>query len=428
MIYHTDSPLDDLLLVGLNYETTSVSLREKLSITDASLLDCLNNLSAHDGPNEALILSTCNRTEIYAVGVDSDVVINWAAEYFNIEIAALLEIVYILEGTRAVKHLYRVASGLDSMVLGETQILGQLKNAFRAADNAGMVGGVARKVLDSTFSVAKMIRTNTGIGVGSVTLPTAAIKVVQRIFGTLEESRILFVGAGEMIRLCAEYFDNEKKLGVSFTNRSLARAQSLASEFAGDAFPLSEMPERLHRYDVVITCTGSSSPILHTDVVAHAKGSRKYRPLLIIDLAVPRDVAPKVSELDDIFVYTIDDLGKIVAESQSSRFEAVASSEKYLEQGLSSLRHQFTRAIRVKVIKAFRERGNTISKFELEKALARLRNGEDPEAVVASLSRAIVNKFLHEPSQFLNREPDANDSQLIESLIESFDLNVEEDQ
>ncbi len=422
------SALDDFILVGLNYETATVALREYLSITDDCLTGCLKSLSANEGAKEGLILSTCNRTEIYAVGIGPDVVMRWIEGYFKLERDTLADIVYTLEGRDAVRHLYRVASGLESMVLGETQILGQLKNAFRAADDLGMVRGVTRKVIDSTFSVAKQIRTNTGIGTGSVTLPTAALKVVQRIFGSLKDSRILFVGAGEMIRLCAEYFDNEKKRSVSFANRTLERARSLSSEFGGDAFELLEISERLHEYDVVVTCTGSASPILHDDMVLVASSRRRRRPLLIIDLAVPRDVAPEVSALDDIFVYTIDDLGKIVAESQSSRTEAAASSAKYLEQGLRSLQHQFRRVDRVKVIKALRERGESIGRLEVDRALNRVKNGEDPEAVITSLSRAIINKFLHEPSQFLNREIHQDDSHLIENLVDSFDLNIEEDQ
>ena len=394
-----------------------------MAIGDDEIESALKSLQNSEGVSESVILSTCNRTEIYSVATSSDEVLKWFADYRGFSVEKLFPVLYRHTGEFVAQHAFRVSAGLDSMVLGETQILGQLKNSVRAAEAAGALGPKLRQLFDASFSVAKYIRTNTNVGAHSISLAAASVKVSERIFGTLATSKVLFIGAGDMNRTCAEYFASLNVRGMSFTNRTLSRAEALAGVLNGNFFPLNEIAQRLCEFDIVVSCTGSPIPILGKGVIQKAIELRRHKPMLLIDLAVPRDIEPETSELDDVFLYTVDDLGEIVKDGMRNREEAAREAEKIIKDRLIQFTAQLDRAKSVPVIKTFRQHGEFIRESELEKALALLAKGEQPEIVIKSLSRAITNKFMHEPSRALNDESNNEQMSLSDALKRLYGLD-----
>ena len=394
-----------------------------MAIGDDEIKSALKSLQNSAGVSESVILSTCNRTEIYSVATSSDEVLKWFADYRGFSVEKLFPVLYRHTGEFVAQHAFRVSAGLDSMVLGETQILGQLKNSVRAAEAAGALGPKLRQLFDTSFSVAKYIRTNTNVGAHSISLAAASAKVSERIFGSLGQSKVLFIGAGDMNRTCAEYFASLNVRGMSFTNRTLSRAEALAGVLNGNFFPLNEIAQRLCEFDIVVSCTGSPIPILWKGVIQKAIELRRHKPMLLIDLAVPRDIEPETSELDDVFLYTVDDLGEIVKDGMRNREEAAREAEKIIKDRLIQFTVQLDRAKSVPVIKTFRQHGEFIRESELEKALALLAKGEQPEIVIKSLSRAITNKFMHEPSRALNDESNNEQMSLPDALKRLYGLD-----
>ena len=394
-----------------------------MAIGDDEVESALKSLQKSAGVSESLILSTCNRTEIYSVATSSDEVLKWFADYRSFSVEKLFPVLYRHNGEFVAQHAFRVSAGLDSMVLGETQILGQLKKSVRKAEAAGALGPKLRQLFDTSFSVAKYIRTNTNVGAHSISLAAASSKVSERIFGTLENSKVLFIGAGNMNRTCAEYFSSLHVYGMSFANRTLSRAEALADALKGDAFPLNEVAERLCEFDVVVSCTGSPIPILSKEMIQKAIDSRRHKPMLLIDLAVPRDIESETSELDDVFLYTVDDLGEIVKDGMRNREEAAREAEKIIEDRVIQFSAQLGKANSIPVIKKFRQHGELIREHELEKALALLAKGEQPEIVIKRLSRAITNKFMHEPSRALSDESNKEQMSLSNALKRLYGLD-----
>ena len=319
----------NLLILGLNHTTAPLSLREKLAFGPEELESSINMIRAMFGApacggiKEVAILSTCNRTEIYCAAEEPSAAFRSLQDFLvqskHVSLTELEEQLYFLVQDDAIRHAFRVASGLDSMVLGETQIVGQMKKAVKTASHAGGLGLFLNQLFQKTYAVAKEVRSSTEIGAHSISLAAAAVRVANRIFGSLSESNILFIGAGEMIELCAAHFGAQNPQKVTVANRTVARAQALADQVGANAVSLAELPEILHNYDVVVSCTASTLPILGLGMVQSAVKKRRYRPIFMVDLAVPRDIEQEVSSLDEVYVYTVDDLGKVVQSGMEGR-------------------------------------------------------------------------------------------------------------
>jgi glutamyl-tRNA reductase len=399
-----------LLAVGLNHQTAPLALREKVSFPGELLRDALSDLRRHLAgvAPEIAILSTCNRTEIYCATPDLEVapaeVTQWLGRHGG-EAAgsakALTENLYQLPTQAAVRHAFRVASGLDSMVLGEPQILGQMKEAARAAQQTGALGTHLHQLFQRSFSVAKQVRSSTAIGSQSVSMAAAAVKLARRLFEDLRECHVLFVGAGEMIELVATHFAAQQPKSITIANRSTERGHKLAQRFGGQSISLADLPEKLPQFDIVISCTASSLPIIGLGLVERATKARKRRPIFMVDLAVPRDIEPEVRRLSDVYLYTVDDLGKVVQSGVEQRQGAVAEAEGIIETGVSGYMQWLGQRNLVPAIKTLHARGDALREIELEKARRLLARGEAPELVLAQLSQALTAKFLHGPTQWL---------------------------
>jgi len=402
-----------LFAIGLNHQTAPVALREQLVFGVDTLTSALRDLFGKRVAREAAILSTCNRTEIYCSTEEPDSVARWLADYHRLKIDHVRPHLYVHPDHRAVTHAFRVASGLDSMVLGEPQILGQLKEAVRTAESAGTVGLVLNKLFQRSFSVAKEVRTHTDIGNASISMAAASVKLAKRIFPTLEETHLLLIGAGEMIELAATHFAAASPASITVANRTLSRGEELAARFGAKAIMLTELPEQLARFDIIITSTASSLPILGKGLLESAAKARKHRPIFIVDLAVPRDVEPEARELDDVFLYSVDDLSTLVRDNLKLRQGAVEDAEAIiLEQSASFQKWLESRTV-VPTLRALREQGESIRSAELEKARRLLANGAQPADVLEQMSRALANKFLHGPSQALNQASAAERAEML---------------
>lgn len=392
-----------LFAFGINHQTAPLAVRERVAFNTDVVEDALHDLINKGAAKEAAILSTCNRTEIYCNTNSSEHPIDWLAQYHHLPRRDIDPYIYILPREEAIQHSFRVASGLDSMVLGETQILGQMKTAIDRAKGAGTLGFLLHKLFDHTFEIAKKVRDQTQIGANSVSMAAAAVKLALRIFPSISDQKVLFIGAGEMIRLNAERFAAENPKKITIANRTLENAQALASRFHGDAITLSDLAEQLAQYDIIVTCTGSPLPILGKGLVERAIKARKHRPLFIVDLAVPRDVESEVKELDDVFLYTVDDISGVVQDGIESRQNSVREAETIINSGVTKFIHWMESRESVPTIRALRDHAERSRRHELERAVRLLAKGEDPEKVLESLSNGLTNKFLHAPTQALNQ-------------------------
>jgi glutamyl-tRNA reductase len=402
-----------LYALGLNHLTAPLSVREQVVFQLDTLASALRDLVARPRVKEAAILSTCNRTEVYFNGQDAAPVVQWLEEFHRVPKSGLAPYVYTLPQEKAVPHAFRVASGLDSMVLGEPQILGQLKQAVRTAEAAGSLGLVLNRLFQRTFAVAKDVRTHTDIGSASISMAAAAVKLAQRIFPSITEERVLLIGAGEMIELCATHFAAQKPRSITVANRTLERGAQLAARFQADAITLNELSDRLAQFDIIVTSTASSLPILGKGMLERAIKQRRHAPIFIVDLAVPRDVEPEASELDDVFLYSIDDLANIVKDSLQIRVDAVREAETMIaEQAENFLRWLEGRVV-VPTITALHGHHDSLRLAELERAKRLLANGTPPDQVLDQLARGLTNKFLHGPTQALNAAGEAERAELL---------------
>ena len=395
------SPME-LVALGVNYQSAPLALREQVAFAADSLRPALLDLVRSEHVKEAAIVSTCNRTEVFCATQDPSQVLSWLARYHGVGHDALAPHVYSLPREQAVSHAFRVASGLDSMVIGEAQILGQMKDAVRSAEMAGTLGTVLHKLFQRTFSVAKEVRTRTDIGANSVSMAAAAVRIAERIYPSIEEQAVLFIGAGEMIELCAAHFCSRNPRRVVFVNRTLGRAEQLAERHSGQALPLSALPDVVAQFDIVVSCTASQLPIIGKGLVERALKTRKHRPMLIVDLAVPRDVEPEVGSLGDVFLYTVDDLGHVVREGLELRQAAVAEAEVIIADGVSDFMRWLESREVVPAIRALRDHAEAIRRHELERAMKSLVRGDDPRVVLEALSHGLTNKFLHAPTHALH--------------------------
>jgi glutamyl-tRNA reductase len=401
-----------LLAVGLNHNTAPVSLREQLALAPDQLGQAVVAARAwferidSRGSDEAAILSTCNRTELYAaskVPEPLDASAHFLADYHRLNFAELRPHLYMLPQRDAVRHAFRVASGLDSMVLGEPQILGQMKDAVRLADAAGGLGTYLHQLFQRSFSVAKEIRSTTEIGAHSVSMAAAAVRLSQRIFDKIAEQNVLFIGAGEMIELCITHFAAQSPKSITIANRTMERGEQLAHRFNGSAMRLASLPDQLAQFDIIISCTASSLPLIGLGMVERAIKARRHKPIFMVDLAVPRDIESEVGRLDDVFLYTVDDLGQVVQTGMESRQAAVAQAESIIETRVQSYMSWVDDRAMVPVIQDLHETSESIRMLEMERARKMLARGEDIECVLEALSKGLTAKFLHGPQQALHR-------------------------
>ena len=415
-----------LFTFGINHQTAPLAVREQIAFNAETLDSALRDLVDNGAAKEATILSTCNRTEIYCSTSTPTQAVDWLASYHHLPADEIEPYIYRLPQEEAIKHAFRVASGLDSMVLGEPQILGQMKQAVRQAEQAGTVGFLLHKLFQRTFSVAKDVRTQTEIGSNLVSMAAAAVKLAERIYPSISEQRVLFIGAGEMIELNAVHFAARNPKHITVANRTLERAQVLARRINGHAITLNELPEQLAQHDIIVTCTASSLPILGKGMVERALKLRKHRPLFIVDLAVPRDVEKEVAELSDVFLYTVDDLSDVVRDGLDARQGAVKEAEVIIDSGVNEFIHWMQSREMVPTIRALRDHAERQRRAEMEKALRLLAKGESPEKVLESLSASLTNKFLHAPTHALNQAHANEREAILEAVHRIYHLHSPE--
>ncbi|MGH6647420.1 glutamyl-tRNA reductase [Aquabacterium sp.] len=400
-----------VLTLGLNHTTAAVDLRgrfafavDQLGPALKVLHDRLTGIPQSSAQPEVALLSTCNRTELYCAlggswgGQDHHVhhaAMDWLANTGGVGPDELRRHTYMLEGGAAARHAFRVASGLDSMVLGEPQILGQMKQAVREADAAGTLGTTLHQLFQRSFAVAKEVRTSTEIGAHSISMAAAAVRLASQLFEDLGKTRILFVGAGEMIELTATHFAGRAPRSMAVANRTLERGEKLASHLGAQALRLADLPERLHEFDIVVSCTASTLPIIGLGAVERALKARKRRPIFMVDLAVPRDIEPEVARLDDVYLYTVDDLSALVQTASEKRLAAVTQAEAIIETGVQGFVHWLDQRTTVPLIQALNSQADAWRATELARARKLLAKGEDIEAVLDTLSRGLTQKMLH---------------------------------
>jgi len=413
-----------LFALGLNHQTAPLEIRERVAFATHALEGALGELVRGRAANEAAILSTCNRTEIYVSAGETQGAAAWFAEYHRLRPDDLSPYLYTLPREQAVRHAFRVASGLDSMVLGEPQILGQLKEAVRVAESAGTLGTVLHKLFQRSFAVAKEVRTTTQVGANSVSMAAAAVKLAARIYPSLKDQKVLFIGAGEMIELCATHFAAQAPARLTVANRTLERAHALAHRFNGQAIELRSLAEHLHEHDIVVSCTASSLPILGKGLVERALKSRRRRPMFMVDLAVPRDIEPEVAGLDDVFLYTVDDLQEIVQGNLDARRSSVQQAEAIIETQVGQFMHWMAAREAVPLIRRLREQAEQARQHEVERALRLLHRGDDPKQVLEALSQGLTNKLIHGPTQALNEATDDERRSLGEAIARLFRLRT----
>lgn len=392
-----------LLAYGINHRTASVDLREKLAFSPERVISALNEVRAEARLREVAILSTCNRTELYcsAEQEDSGPLLNWLGDYHALPMDQISRCVYEFWNEAAVRHIMRVASGLDSMVLGEPQILGQLKSAYSVAQQAKTVGPELGRLFQYSFSTAKQVRTETGIGTNPVSVAFASVKLAKRIFADLADTKVLLVGAGETVELVARHLKEQGVKHMTVANRTLSRANAVAEEFSARAITLSDIPLALPQADIVISSTASPLPILGKGAVEHALKLRKHKPMLMMDIAVPRDIEEEVGELADVYLYTVDDLQQVVEENRRQRQEAAHKAEELVDSSLSAFMESLKSLEAVDSIRSYREKMETLRQMELEKALQQIRSGADPEEALQRMSRSLMNKVMHAPTTTL---------------------------
>jgi glutamyl-tRNA reductase len=412
-----------LFALGINHHTAPLAVREQVTFDLARLPLALNDLLHAKPVREAAILSTCNRTELYCAAEKAEVAADWLAEYHDLSPGHIRPYLYQYPHRDAVRHMFRVASGLDSMVLGEPQILGQMKQAARMAEEAGTLGTLLNKLFQRTFAVAKEVRSTTAIGANIVSMAAASVHLSARIFEDLSKQRVLCIGAGEMIELCAAHFAGQNPARLTIANRTVERGEVLAARFSGDAMRLDELGDRLAEYDIVVACTASPLPIVGLGMVERALKLRRHRPMVMVDLAVPRDVEEEVGRLDDVFLYTLDDLGQIVEQGLESRQAAVIEAEAIIDGQVHDFLQWVDAREVVPMIRALRDNAERARRHELEHALKLLRRGDDPAQVLDVLSRGLTNKLLHGPTNALNQAEGDERARLAELVSRIFRLH-----
>jgi glutamyl-tRNA reductase len=416
----------ELFAVGLNYQSAPLALRERLAFSAEHLQEALRTLTLGVKTREAAILSTCNRTEVYCASHNNAhlkaELIEWLAINRNISSHELSQHVYLLPQQAVMRHAFRVASGLDSMVLGEAQILGQMKQAARSAKEAGTLGPLLHQLFQRTFSVAKEVRSQTEIGAHSVSMASAAVKLASRIFGDLSKRRVLLIGAGEMIQLCATHFAAHYPKNITIANRSPYRAHQLAQAYGASVIGLAQVPEQLAQSDIVISCTASTLPLIGLGMVEAACKKRKHEPMFMLDLAVPRDIEEQVSKLEDIFLYTVDDLSEIVNEGREHRAAAIEQAEAIIENQVQGFMRWVNERSLVPIIQEIQQQACNIAQLELEHARKQVAKGSQADDVLKLMANRMSAKFMHGPMQALHQASPEERDILLKWLPQLFNI------
>ncbi|MGH8821526.1 MAG: glutamyl-tRNA reductase [Rhodoferax sp.] len=384
--------------LGINHTTAPLDLRGRFAFAVDQIQPALRGLRASLARHpEVAIISTCNRTEIYCAGeiMVAGHAMDWLAHTAGVSPELLRSHAYTLEDGPAARHAFRVASGLDSMVLGEAQILGQMKDAVRAAEQVGALGTTLNQLFQRSFAVAKEVRTATEIGAHSISMAAAAVRLAGQLFEDLGQIRVLFVGAGEMIELAATHFAAKNPKAIVIANRTLERGEKLASRFGGEVMRLADLPARLHEFDAVVSCTASTLPLIGLGAVERALKARRHRPMFMVDLAVPRDIEAEVKALQDVYLYTVDDLAAVVQTGQANRQAAVAQAEAIIDAGVQSFMHWMDQRGSVPLIQQLNAQADEWRNAELARARKLLARGEDVDAVLEALSKGLTQKILH---------------------------------
>lgn len=414
------------LTLGINHRTAPVEIRERVAFTPERMAEAFSELRAASGASEAAILSTCNRTELYLAGDDdcAPAVLRWLAGFHELDVADLENVLYVHRDSDAVRHMMRVSAGLDSMVLGEPQILGQLKDAYALARKHNATGSFLSRLFEHTFSVAKRVRTQTAIGENPVSVAYASVSMAQHIFADMSRNKALLIGAGKTIELVARHLHEAGVRNFLVANRTLERAQALAEAHNGKGILLSEIPDHLSDVDIVISSTASPLPILGKGAVERALKKRKHRPYFMVDIAVPRDIEPEVASLADVYLYTVDDLRQVIEENVRSREGAAREAEHLIASGVQDFLEQLRALDAVSTLKLFRQRAEVLRDTETDKALRALRNGADPETVLRSMARGLTNKLLHQPSIQVRKATAEGRAEVTECLRELYQLDA----
>lgn len=413
-----------LLAFGINHTTAPLALRERVAFAPESVEDSLRQAQTQAGLAEVTILSTCNRTEIYA-STEGEVerLIEWLVTHTSISMAELARCYYCYRDEDAVRHMMKVAGGLDSLVLGEPQILGQMKSAYAVAREAGTLGSTLHHAFQQVFNIAKRVRSETAIGENPVSVAYAAVTLAQQIFSNLKQDTALLIGAGETIELVARHLAEQGIHRMIVANRTLDRARRLAAEFSAEAILLADIPEYLPRADIVISSTASQLPILGKGAVESALKKRKHKPMFMLDIAVPRDIEEQVGDLPDVYLYTVDDLHAVIDENKKTRLAAADEAEEIISQGVEGYRRQLRELDVVSTIRAYRGQMEALRDAEVQKALRTLQAGGDPAQVLQQLGRNLTNKMIHTPTTALKDASVQGRHEVIRVAQELFDLS-----
>jgi len=416
-----------LLAFGLNHTTAPLEVREKVTFGSDIVADALLELSNQGGIDEAAILSTCNRTEIYC-SIDAQfrqAPIDWFSDFHGIKQKELQPYLYTHPDASAVKHMLRVASGLDSMVLGEPQVLGQLKNAYHTAVDTGSIGQLLSRLFQHSFTVAKQIRNNTAIGSHPVSIAFAAVRLAQQIFGDLSQQTALLIGAGETIELVAKHLNKCGLHRMIIANRTLERSQQVATEFSAYAITLGDIPEHLDEADIIISSTASQLPILGKGTIENAIKKRNHRPMFFVDIAVPRDIEPEAGDLDDVYLYSVDDLKEVIDENMRNRRQAALQAEEIIDTQVLQFMQWLNSLDAVSTIRALRDQAETIQQEVAKTASEKLQQGADPEQVIEEVTRSLTNKLIHLPSTQLRNAGALGRHDLLQAARELFSLSAD---
>ncbi|MCG5536267.1 glutamyl-tRNA reductase [Ectothiorhodospira mobilis] len=414
-----------LFTLGVNHKSAPVGIRERVVFSPDRMEEALSGLTQSTPVEEAAILSTCNRTEIYFRSEDhqpADRVLHWLSDFHRLKPSEIQPYIYRHQDDDTVRHLLRVACGLDSLVLGEPQILGQLKGAYQTAGSAGTVGRQLGRLFQHAFSVAKNVRTSTAIGSSPVSVAFAAVSLARQIWGDMKPLTALMIGAGETIELAARHLKTHQIGRIIVANRTVERARPLAEEFDAEIITLPEIPSRLPEADILISSTASPLPILGKGAAERALKARKHRPMFMVDIAVPRDIEPEVGRLDDVYLYTVDDLEEVIQDNLQSRREAAQQAEEIIESQVSAFMGWLRAQDAVSTIRAYRGKAHSIQLEVLDKALQMVAAGKSAEEALGFLAHTLTNKLLHEPCHNMNQAAREGKLELIDAAHALFNL------
>ncbi|EWH12229.1 shikimate/quinate 5-dehydrogenase [Catenovulum agarivorans DS-2] len=416
-----------LFSFGISYKTAPVSIREKVAFSTEQIVESVIQLKEIYSVTEAVVVSTCNRTEVYlnAPQYSKHTAIEWLSEVHGIEQASLAEHVYFYQDDNAINHLMRVACGLDSMVLGEPQILGQLKQSYAIAEQHNFVGGILSRLFQSAFAIAKDVRTNTEIGEAAVSVAFAAVSLSKHIFDDLSKVNVLLVGAGETIELVARHIAEAGANKITVANRSQQRAESLAQAFNANTATLSQIPELLVNADIVVSSTASTLPLIGKGMVESAMHQRRNQPMFMVDIAVPRDIETQVNDVDNVYLYTVDDLQGIVQKNQQKRVKAAEKAEQMIVADVAKFNQWLASRQSVDYVRSYRSQADDIKKLLLNRALNQLSQGVDADKVVTELASKLTNQLVHPPTVALRQAATAEDKSNIEFLAEHLGIESE---